>query len=183
MASLFRSAGLTFKDVGFIKFNMAFPPMVAVAHFGLTGFLSSTMSTTVLEKLPVPVEKVPFFVIAVMPIIAVMCAVVAIMALTVVAPNGYESQHSRKQKAPGAIAAAGMPAWIDRVQGAQYNTWEACICMLVSFYVGSGLNLPALLFAKIAAFVLLNRLAYPIVYALDIDLLRAYAGLDISPSG
>ena len=52
IGDVFRSAGLSFADVGFVKFNAAFPAMVAVAHFGLTFFCSSTMSTTVMESLP-----------------------------------------------------------------------------------------------------------------------------------
>jgi len=44
------------------------------------------------------------------------------MAVSTVASNGYENQHPRQQKAPG----KGMPAWIDRLGAAQYNTFEAC---------------------------------------------------------
>ena len=35
-----------------------------------------------------------------------------------------ETQHSRVQKAPGALAKAGMPAWLDRMHAAHYNTFD-----------------------------------------------------------
>ena len=117
----------------------------------------------------------PFFVIAVLPLMAVVLAVIAILGITIFAPKGYESQWSRVQKAPGALATSGLPGWIERVQGAQYNTYEACIHMLCTFYIAQSLNLPSLLFAKLASFFLVCRAVYPIVYALDIDMLRTQA--------
>lgn len=172
MASLFRSLGLTFQDVGFIKFNMGFPPMAAAAHLGATWWAKSSMAVAAMDMLPVPPAKVPYFVVAVMPVIAVVCAVTTIMGITIYSPKGYESQHSRSQKAPGNLAAKGLPAWLDRVQGAQYNTFEACICMLCSFFVATNVGFPPILFAKMATLFLFLRLAYPIVYALDIDIVR-----------
>ena len=58
VASLFRAVGLSFKDVGFMKFNLWSPPMAAAAHYSLIMYLKSPISTTVLEKLPVSVDKV-----------------------------------------------------------------------------------------------------------------------------
>ena len=125
----------------------------------------------------VPPAKVPLFVIAVMPIIAVACAVAAIMGITVYSPTGYASHKNREQKAPGALAAKGMPAWLDRVQGAQYNTWEATICLLCAVFVAMSSDFPkgydkVTFLAKLTTFFLLNRVAYPVVYALDVDMLR-----------
>ena len=172
MASLFRAVGLTLQDTGFMKLNIFFAPMLAGAHITMTSWLAAPISATVVDALPVPIEKVPFFVMSVMPVVAVMCAIVAIFGISIMAQNGYESQRSRQQKAPGALAASGLPAWLDRVQGAQYNTWEACIHMTVAFFVAVNLKFPPLLFAKLATLFLALRLVYPFVYALDIDLLR-----------
>ena len=58
VASLFRAVGLSFKDVGFMKFNLWSPPMAAAAHYSLIMYLKSPISTTVLEKMPVSVDKV-----------------------------------------------------------------------------------------------------------------------------
>ena len=63
-------------------------------------------------------------------------------------------------------------AWLDRVQQAQYNTWEACICTVSTFYVAASLDLSETLFAKMATLLLLIRVLYPIVYGLDLDFLR-----------
>ena len=50
-------------------------------------------------------------------------------AFAALAPNGYQSQIGRAAKAPGAIEELGFPGsgWIERVQSAQYNTWESAI--------------------------------------------------------
>lgn len=142
-------------------------------HVALLPQLAHTPYELVLTASFAPaVAQVPYFVVAVMPVLAVFLAVVAIMGIAALSPNGYESQRSRQQKAPGALAASGLPAWLDRVQGAQYNTFEAISCMLCSFFIAVMLKLPTLVFAKMATLFLLCRLAYPIMYALDIDLLR-----------
>ena len=107
-----------------------------------------------------------------MPILAVFTAVVAITALTIYGPKGYESQANRQQKAPGAIKAAGLPEWIERVQAAQNNTWEAAITTVCTFFVATSLEVPTVLLAKIATLLLLIRLAYPLAYAFDLDFLR-----------
>jgi len=172
MASVFRSLGLTFADVGFVKFNLSFPVLAGFAHYSIVYWVSAPMSTKALAMLPVPVDKAPFFVVAVLPLIAIMCAITVIMAISAMAKNGYESQRGRQQKEPGALAKAGLPAWLDRVQSAQYNTFEACICMICSFYVATGLGLDKVLFAKLASYFLVCRLMYPFMYGFDIDLLR-----------
>ena len=94
------------------------------------------------------------------------------MTITAVSPKGYDNQQPRRQKAPGALAAAGSPAGIDRIIAAQYNTFEACTYMLCTFYVGASLSVPKLLFAKLASLILALRLVYPVAYYLDLDLLR-----------
>jgi uncharacterized MAPEG superfamily protein len=128
-------------------------------------------------NLAVPQAKIPLFVIAVMPIIAVLCAVTAIMGITIYSPTGYASHKNREQKAPGNLAAKGMPAWLDRVQGAQHNTWEATMCLLCAVFVAMSSDFPkgfdkVGFLAKLTTCFLLCRVAYPVAYALDIDLLR-----------
>ena len=125
----------------------------------------------------VPAEKVPFLVVLAMPIIAILCAIVALEAISAVAPTGYQSQKGREQKDIGNLAKAKIPAWIGRVQAAQYNTFECCIYMLCSFYVAKELGVPKLLFAKIATLLLLLRVSYPFWYATDLDLFRTQAWL------
>ena len=44
--------------------------------------------------------------------------------------------------------------------------------MICTFYVGASLGVPKLLFAKLASLFLALRVAYPVAYALDLDLLR-----------
>ena len=137
--------------------------------------ISAAADSSLRQPAPSRAPQVPFFVIAVLPLMAVVLAGIAILGITIFAPKGYESQSSRVQKAPGALATSGLPGWIERVQGAQYNTYEACIHMLCTFYIAQSLNLPSLLFAKLASFFLVCRAVYPIVYALDIDMLRTQA--------
>ncbi|KAH8074739.1 MAPEG-like protein [Aureococcus anophagefferens] len=147
----FRAAGLSFADCGFLKLNAFFPVMLGLAHASVAGFCKGDVGAAAVAAMPVPAAKVP---------------------RSAVAPNGYESQRSRSQKAPGAIVAAGNPAWIERVQAAQYNTWEATIGMLAAWFVAKECGLAEDLFAKLATLFLGIRVAYPVVYALDLDLLR-----------
>ena len=88
MASIFNALGLTFRDVGFVKFNAWFPPLLGMAHYGLTFWCKSSLSVSAVEMLPVSADKVPFFVAAVMPLVAVMCAIVAIMGITIYGKKG-----------------------------------------------------------------------------------------------
>lgn len=125
----------------------------------------------------VPADKVPFLVVLAMPIIAILCAIVALEAISAVAPTGYQSQKGREQKDIGNLAKAKIPAWIGRVQAAHHNTFECCIYMLCSFYVAKELGVPKLLFAKIATLLLLLRVSYPFWYATDLDMFRTQAWL------
>ena len=168
----FRAAGLSFADCGFLKLNAFFPVMLGLAHASVAGFCKGDVGAAAVASMPVPAAKVPLLVAAIMPLLAVVIAIVALEALSAVAPNGYESQRSRSQKAPGAIVAAGNPAWIERVQAAQYNTWEATIGMLAAWFVAKECGLAEDLFAKLATLFLGIRVAYPVVYALDLDLIR-----------
>ena len=170
----------SFKDTGFVKLNIFFPPMLAAAHFTVTSWCKSPISVKAMEQLPVPMEKVPYFVMAVMPLLAVVCAIVALQATAALGPNGYQSQSPREQKAPGKLDLIfdGKHAWIARLRAAQYNTFEAVQCMLCSFFVASSLEhekqlaVSKLLFAKIATLFLCVRLLYPFTYALDLDFFR-----------
>ena len=63
-------------------------------------------------------------------------------------------------------------AWLFRVQQAQYNTWEACIYTVSTFYVAMSLGVGNELFAKTATFLLLVRVLYVFAYGLDLDFFR-----------
>jgi len=163
--------------VGFVKLNIFFPPMVGVAHYAVTAWCSSDVSMAAVKQMPVPMEKVPYFVVFIMPIIAIVCALFALQALSAVGPNGYQSQKGREQKDIGALAKSGLPQWIARLQAAQYNTFEACIYMICSFFIASDLGVPKLLFAKIATLFFWLRMIYPVFYATDLDFFRTQAWL------
>ena len=173
----FRGVGLSLADCGFMKLNALFPIMLGLAHAAVAGFCKSEAAASYVAAMPVEAAKVPVFVVAVMPLWSVVLAVIALEALAAVAKNGYESQRGRSQKAPGAIVAAGNPAWIERVQAAQYNNWEATIGIVCSVFVASELELAPDLFARLATLFLGLRLVYPVFYALDIDIVRTQVWL------
>ena len=177
MASFLRNLGLSFADVGFVKLNVFFGPMVLLAHGIVTTWCKSEMSLAAVNQMPVPAEKVPFFVLILMPIIAILCAIIALEALSALASTGYQSQKGREQKDAGNLAKAGLPGWISRTQAAQYNTFECCILMLCTFFVAKELAVPKLLFAKIATLLLLLRVTYPVLYATDLDMFRTQVWL------
>ena len=64
------------------------------------------------------------------------------------------------------VRASGVP-YVPRTMAPQ-----ACIYLICTFYVGASLGVPKLLFAKLASLFLALRVAYPVAYALDLDLLR-----------
>ena len=177
MATFLRSIGLSFADVGFVKLNVFFGPMLGVAHMTVAMWCKSEMSLSAVSQMPLPAEKVPFFVILLMPIIAILCAIIALETISAIAPTGYQSQKGREQKDLGNLAKAKLPGWIGRTQAAQYNTFECCIYMLCSFFIANELGVPKLLFAKIATLLLLLRVIYPFFYALDLDMFRTQAWL------
>mmetsp|Transcript_3037 Transcript_3037/g.10147 ORF Transcript_3037/g.10147 Transcript_3037/m.10147 type:complete len:210 (+) Transcript_3037:140-769(+) len=172
IGDLFRAAGLSLADTSFLKLNALFPLMLGGAHMAVVSWVKCPASVVVVEALPVSADKVPMLVVASMPILATMLSVVALECLAAMAPKGYESQRGRAQKAPGAASWASCPAWVERIQWAQYNTWEALMCLLPSLYVAKECALPSPLLAKLCALFLLLRLVYPFAYALDIDLVR-----------
>ena len=178
MAETLRSMGLSFKDTGFVKLNTWFPPMLAAAHFTVTSWCKSPISVSAIELLPVPMEKVPYFVIAIMPLLAILCAIIALEATSALAPTGYQSQAPRDQKGKLDDIFGGKHGWISRLQAAQYNTFEASLCLVCSSFVaaslehGKTLAVSKLLFAKIATLFLCVRLVYPVCYALDLDMFR-----------
>ena len=67
--------------------------------------------------------------------------------------------------------------WIERVQSAQYNTWESAILAVCCFFVGIEEKLTPSLFSELAALLLVCRLVYPLPYALDVDLVRTQVWL------
>ena len=93
--------------------------------------------------------------------------------------SGYQSQIGRAAKAPGAIEELGFPGsgWIERVQSAQYNTWESAILAVCCFVVAIEEKLTPSLFSEFAALLLVCRLVYPLPYALDVDLVRTQVWL------
>mmetsp|Transcript_10885 Transcript_10885/g.33576 ORF Transcript_10885/g.33576 Transcript_10885/m.33576 type:complete len:204 (+) Transcript_10885:113-724(+) len=172
LAEIFRSKGLSMANCGFLKLNAIFPVMLGLAHATVAFWCKSDVSASVVAAMPGDEAKVPLFVAAFMPLWSIILSIVALQALAAVAPNGYESQRGRAQKAPGEIERAGNPGWIERVQSAQYNNWESTIGMICSFYVATELKLSAPLFAKLATLFFWCRIVYPIPYALDVDMMR-----------
>ena len=75
-ASLFHAAGLTLRDAGFVKLNGYLSVMMVIMHYTVVGFVASPMADALVNMMPVPVDKVPFLVIAVLPMIASLCAIV-----------------------------------------------------------------------------------------------------------
>eukprot|EP00939_MAST-03C_sp_MAST-3C-sp1_P002929 g2929.t1 len=168
--------GLSLANVGFVKFNAAFPILLGATHISLKAFTSDAfVSNLATGFVPVSQDKIPFFVVACLPVIAYVCSIGAIMGLTIYSKTGYESQNSRIQKEPGNLAKAGVPKWISYLQSAQLNTWEACIYAIGSVFVSSSLSFPKDLAAKLCTFFLICRIVYPVFYVLDLDLFRTFA--------
>jgi len=177
LGELFRDNGLSLADIGFVKLNVLFPVMLALAHASVAAWVGSGAAAAAVGMMPVDAKALPWFVAAVVPLWAVALSVVALMALAACAPRGYESQRGRAQKAPGMTERLKIPSWIERVQFAQYNTWEGAIAATGAFVCADKVGIPEGLFAELAALFLLLRLFYPVPYALDVDLIRTQVWL------
>ena len=172
MSSILNCLGLTFRNTGFLKFNMFFPVLMAGAHFSLKAFGDADVAQILITKSGVPSKKFPFFVLTMLPVIAIVCAIGAIMGLTIYSKTGYESQNSRGQKDPSNLKKIGVPDWISRMQGAQYNTWETTISFLCTLYAAQNTGVSSSIIVNVSAYVLLCRLLYPIMYVFDLDFFR-----------
>eukprot|EP00308_Calcidiscus_leptoporus_P018301 CAMPEP_0119379976 /NCGR_PEP_ID=MMETSP1334-20130426/54966_1 /TAXON_ID=127549 /ORGANISM="Calcidiscus leptoporus, Strain RCC1130" /LENGTH=192 /DNA_ID=CAMNT_0007399637 /DNA_START=31 /DNA_END=609 /DNA_ORIENTATION=+ len=159
---------------GFMKVNFLFPPVIAACGAILSYFINSPISLSLVEAMPVPVEKVPFFVAALMPIIVFVSGVVPIMALAAVAPAGYNNETPRQAKSPKALEP--YPT-IFRLQSAHNNTIESMGMMMPAFWVAHTLALEKVLFAKLSVLYLGCRLAFLVFYGINSDCLRTMAFL------
>ena len=52
MASFLRNIGLSFADVGFVKLNIFFGPMLGIAHMTVTNWCKSEMSLATVNQMP-----------------------------------------------------------------------------------------------------------------------------------
>ena len=178
-ADKIRAKGFSLADCKFFKLNALFPIMLGLAHATVALWCGSGLAAAVVAAVPIADEKVPLFTIMFIPVYAILLSIVALEGLAALAPNGYQSQIGRAAKAPGAIEELGFPGsgWIERVQSAQYNTWESAILAVCCFFVGIEEKLTPSLFSELAALLLVCRLVYPLPYALDVDLARTQVWL------
>ena len=158
---------------GFVKLNALFPPIIAVAAASLRWFVASSASEMVLAALPVPVEKVPFLVAASLPALIFISGLLPIMGLAAAKPDGYDNRHPRLMKTAESL----MPKYPlnFRLQSAHNNTIEMVAMAAPAFFVAHALGLNQLLFAKLSVLLLLVRLVYIPLYALDSDAARTTA--------
>ena len=80
---------------------------MAAAHFTLKASIDAGFSQVVMSKCGVAGKKFSFSLDDAS--ILWLCAIVAIMGLTIYSKTGYESQNSRAQKDPSALKKAGLP--------------------------------------------------------------------------
>ena len=172
-----RAKGFSMADCKFMKLNMLFPVMLGLAHATVALWSGSGLAAAVVDL--IPHKNVPLFTLFVVPVYAIILSIVALQGLAALAPKGYQSQIGRAAKAPGAIEELSFPGsgWIERVQAAQYNTWEAAILAVCCFFVATEEKLSASLFTDLAALFLVCRIVYPLPYALGLDLLRTQVWL------
>ncbi len=178
-ADKIRAKGFSLADCKFFKLNALFPIMLGLAHATVALWCGSGLAAAVVGAIPVSSDKVPLFTVFFLPVYAILLSIIALEGLAALAPNGYQSQIGRAAKAPGAIEELGFPGsgWIERVQSAQYNTWESAILAVCCFFVGIEEKLTPSLFSELASLLLVCRLVYPLPYALDIDLVRTQVWL------
>ena len=135
--------GLTLSG-GFIKLNLAFPPIIAAGGALLKWFVGAAISDTILAAMPVPIAKIPFFVAATMPVMIFVSGVVPIMGVTL-----YKSyDNSLPRKAKSAEGLKDLPT-IFRFQSAHNNTIEYAGGLMIGLWIATSLGLEQVLYAKL----------------------------------
>jgi len=155
---------------GFIKLNLAFPPIIAGMLYLLQSYCTSPEVEAMLKSLPFPVDKVPYVVAASFAPLIFVSGVLPIMLLAAFEENGYDNVSPRKAKTTEYLA-ANYPRtfWL---QCAHFNTIECCAMAAPAFWVAGSLGLDRLLFAKLSSLLAICRLAYFPAYAFGLDILR-----------
>ena len=129
-----------------------------------------------------------------LPVIAIVCAIVAIMGLTIYSKTGYESQNSRAQKDPSALKRRDYPQCtsdfvltFSKVRGFVHNResenagcsvqyLETAITFVCTLYAAQNMGVNAdLIRYNVSAYVLLCRLLYPLMYGFDLDFFASCA--------
>lgn len=86
--------------------------------------------------------------------------------------SGAEGSSPRPRAPTVRVPASLGDAARGRTHRVYRGTPQACAYLICTFYVGASLGVPKLLFAKLASLFLALRVAYPVAYFLDIDVLR-----------
>ncbi|EOD17938.1 hypothetical protein EMIHUDRAFT_432224 [Emiliania huxleyi CCMP1516] len=156
---LFSTFGLTFSATGYagvIKGLALFPLLLPAAHFAAYTFVTSPVSDSVLDALPVPVAKVPALVAFLLVALAAGSGLVAIVAINLLGGH-YDNHTPRVLKGPA--LSEELPA-VYRLQCAHNNSIECLAYVTPAFWMASAHELPPPLCAKLSLFLLAARVAY-----------------------
>mmetsp|Transcript_23446 Transcript_23446/g.77858 ORF Transcript_23446/g.77858 Transcript_23446/m.77858 type:complete len:201 (-) Transcript_23446:258-860(-) len=168
---LFSTFGLTFSATGYagvIKGLALFPLLLPAAHFAAYTFVTSPVSDSVLDALPVPVPKVPALVAFLLVALAAGSGLVAIVAINLLGGH-YDNHTPRVLKGPA--LSEELPA-VYRLQCAHNNSIECLAYVTPAFWMASAHELPPPLCAKLSLFLLAARVAYIAAYVVNEDFLR-----------
>lgn len=158
-------------DGSFLKLNLSFPPVLGGAAFVLKTFLNSPFADAAVAAMPVEVDKVPFFVIVVLPIFAWVIAVLAIIVISASSKDGYSNSDPRSQKGES-LKEVSSVAW--RMHCAHNNGLEFVVMAAPCFFTAITLGLESVLFAKLSVTTLICRVLYTFFYIAGLDPLRTF---------
>eukprot|EP00947_MAST-08B_sp_MAST-8B-sp1_P002992 g2992.t1 len=137
------------------------------AEVFIVGFVfpRSAFADSLVALVPTAAEATPLFVL--FALLLLWFATFLVVLLGVVATGEYANRTPRQMY--GSLPNAG---WLRRAKAAHDNLGEVLVHFVVAAYVSQQLQLDADLAAKWAALGLLARLMHPVVYIMNLDLLR-----------
>ena len=158
--------GLSFMSLsgGFLRLNLAFPPILAACGYSLKWWMASpysAMALTLLADKGVPVTSVPAFCAACMPMWAFLVNFPVILGLAA-SKDGYENTMPRNAQSPDKLSA--YPT-LFRFKSAHNNTVECLAMMAPCFWVAQTLKLDEVVFAKLSVLFLATRILYVVFCA------------------
>lgn len=124
------------------------------------------LSQVLVDKMPVPVQVVPYFCLMWILTTWFLMVLVFVMGIASTRPAGYDN------KSPRNMAKDKSLGWLYRIHCAEDNTTEFLGCFTLSLFVTDKLALNPLLVAKWSVLVILSRTVYPFCYAFNVDALR-----------
>jgi len=146
--------------------------IVALAFSSALALPKLVLVKSLVQNVFVATDALPSLVILLTVVVWVSLKLLVMAGLAFFRTGGYDNNHPKEMTS--SMATDVSQKWLYRLECAHNNTMEALVYFGCANVVASRLNLNQLLWAEWSFIFLAARLAYPVAYAADIDILRTY---------